>query len=34
LLHDALRDLTVVEGVSFVAGPTCGIYLAQMGAEV
>jgi 2-methylfumaryl-CoA isomerase len=34
LLHDALKDLAVVEGVSFVAGPTCGIYLAQMGAEV
>jgi len=34
LLHDALHDLAVVEGVSFVAGPTCGIYLAQMGAEV
>jgi len=34
LLYEALRDLVVVEGVSFVAGPTCGIYLAQMGAEV
>lgn len=34
MLHDALHDLAVVEGVSFVAGPTCGIYLAQMGAEV
>jgi 2-methylfumaryl-CoA isomerase len=34
LLHEALKDLAVVEGVSFVAGPTCGIYLAQMGAEV
>jgi len=34
LLHDALHDLAVVEGVSFVAGPTCGVYLAQMGAEV
>jgi 2-methylfumaryl-CoA isomerase len=34
LLHEALKDLSVVEGVSFVAGPTCGVYLAQMGAEV
>jgi 2-methylfumaryl-CoA isomerase len=33
-MHDALKDLAVVEGVSFVAGPTCGVYLAQMGAEV
>ncbi|HLK25984.1 MAG TPA: CoA transferase [Caulobacteraceae bacterium] len=34
MLHNALSDLAIVEGVSFVAGPTCGIYLAQMGAEV
>ncbi len=34
ILHDALADFVVVEGASFVAGPTCGLYLAQMGAEV
>jgi len=29
-----LRDLRVIEGASFVAAPSCGMHLAQMGAEV
>ena len=33
-MYDLLKDLVVVEGASFVAGPTCALYLAQMGAEV
>jgi 2-methylfumaryl-CoA isomerase len=33
-LYDLLKGLRVVEGSAFVAAPTCGLYLAQMGAEV
>jgi 2-methylfumaryl-CoA isomerase len=33
-VYDLLKGLRVVEGSAFVAGPTCGLYLAQMGAEV
>ena len=33
-MYGVLADLSVVEGASFVAGPTCGIYLSHMGAEV
>jgi len=33
-LYDLLKGLRVVEGAAFVAAPTCGLYLAQMGAEV
>ena len=33
-MYDILKDLVVVEGASFVAGPTCALYLAQFGAEV
>jgi 2-methylfumaryl-CoA isomerase len=33
-MYDLLKGLLVVEGSAFVAGPTCGLYLAQMGAEV
>lgn len=33
-MYDLLKGLTVVEGSAFVAGPTCGLYLAQLGAEV
>jgi 2-methylfumaryl-CoA isomerase len=33
-MYDLLKGLRVVEGVSFVASPSCGLYLAQMGAEV
>ncbi len=33
-MYDLLKGLRVVEGSAFVAGPTCGLYLAQMGAEV
>ena len=33
-MYGVLKDLTVVEGASFVAGPTCCLYLAQLGAEV
>lgn len=33
-MYDLLRGLTVIEGASFVAGPTCALYLAQLGARV
>ncbi|HZC15225.1 MAG TPA: CoA transferase, partial [Caulobacteraceae bacterium] len=33
-MYDILKDLVVVEGASFVAGPTCALYMAQLGAEV
>ena len=33
-MYDLLKGLRVVEGSAFIAGPTCGLYLAQMGAEV
>jgi len=33
-MYDLLKGLRVVEGSAFVAGPTCGLYLAQFGAEV
>ena len=34
LAAQALEDLVVVEAAAFIAGPTCGLYLAQIGAEV
>ena len=33
-MYELLKGLRVVEGAAFVAGPTCALYLAQMGAEV
>ena len=33
-MYDLLTGMTVVEGAAFVAGPTCGLYFAQMGATV
>ncbi|MDB5447438.1 MAG: L-carnitine dehydratase/bile acid-inducible protein [Phenylobacterium sp.] len=33
-MYDLLKGLRVVEGSAFVAGPSCGLYLAQLGAEV
>ncbi|WP_411288300.1 CoA transferase [Phenylobacterium sp.] len=33
-MYDLLKGLRVVEGSAFIAGPTCGLYLAQMGAQV
>ena len=33
-MYDLLAGLRAVEISAFVAGPTCGLYLAQMGAEV
>jgi 2-methylfumaryl-CoA isomerase len=33
-VYDLLKGLRVVEGSAFVAGPSCGLYLAQFGAEV
>jgi 2-methylfumaryl-CoA isomerase len=33
-MYDLLQGLRVVEGSAFVAAPTCGLYLAQMGADV
>ena len=33
-MYQLLKGLTVVEGAAFIAGPSCGLYLAQMGANV
>jgi 2-methylfumaryl-CoA isomerase len=33
-MYDLLKGLRVVEAAAFVAGPTCGLYLGQFGAEV
>jgi 2-methylfumaryl-CoA isomerase len=33
-MYGLLQGLRVVEGAAFIAGPSCGLYLAQMGAEV
>jgi 2-methylfumaryl-CoA isomerase len=33
-MYPFLKSLTVVEGASFIAAPSCGLYLAQLGAEV
>ena len=33
-MYDLLNGLRVVEASAFVAGPSCGLYLAQLGAEV
>jgi len=34
MTYDLLSDLRVVEAASFIAAPTCGLHLMQMGAEV
>ena len=33
-MYPVLRGLRVIEGASFIAAPSCGLYLAQFGAEV
>jgi 2-methylfumaryl-CoA isomerase len=33
-MYDLLKGMTVIEGAAFIAGPSCGLYLAQMGARV
>jgi 2-methylfumaryl-CoA isomerase len=33
-MYDLLRGMTIVEGASFIAGPSCGLHFAQMGARV
>jgi 2-methylfumaryl-CoA isomerase len=33
-MYDLLAGLRIVEGSAFIAGPSCGLHLAQMGAEV
>jgi 2-methylfumaryl-CoA isomerase len=33
-MYDLLKGFRVVEAAAFIAGPTCGLYLAQFGAEV
>jgi 2-methylfumaryl-CoA isomerase len=33
-MYELLKGLTVVEAAAFIAGPTCGLYLGQFGAEV
>ena len=34
MTYPLLKGMRVVEGAAFIAGPSCGLYLAQMGAEV
>jgi 2-methylfumaryl-CoA isomerase len=33
-MYDLLGGMRVVEAAAFIAGPSCGLHLAQMGAEV
>lgn len=33
-MFDLLKGMTVIEGAAFIAGPSCGLYLSQMGANV
>lgn len=33
-MYALLQGLTVVEGAAFIAGPSCGLHLAQLGATV
>lgn len=33
-MYDLLKGLTVIEGAAFIAGPSCALHLAQMGATV
>ena len=33
-MYDLLKGMTIVEGSAFVAGPSCALYFAQMGAKV
>jgi 2-methylfumaryl-CoA isomerase len=33
-MYNLLSGLTVVEGAAFIAGPSCGLHFAQMGATV
>jgi len=33
-MYDLLNGLRVVEGAAFIAGPSAGLHMAQMGAEV
>ena len=33
-MYELLKGMTIVEGAAFIAGPSCGLYLAQMGAQV
>ena len=33
-MYDLLKGLRIVEGASFIAAPSCGLHLLQLGAEV
>lgn len=33
-MHHILQDLTIIESASFIAAPSCGLYLSQFGASV
>jgi 2-methylfumaryl-CoA isomerase len=33
-MYDLLKGMRVVEAAAFIAGPSCGLHLAQLGAEV
>ncbi|SFG22101.1 2-methylfumaryl-CoA isomerase [Novosphingobium sp. CF614] len=34
MVYHLLQGMRIVEGAAFIAGPSCGLHLAQMGAEV
>lgn len=33
-MYGLLNGLTIIEGAAFIAGPSCGLHMAQMGANV
>jgi 2-methylfumaryl-CoA isomerase len=33
-MYDLLKGLTIIEGASFIAGPSCALHFRQMGADV
>src|SRR5262245_58291605 len=33
-MYELLKGLRIVEGASFIAAPSCGLHLLQLGAEV
>jgi 2-methylfumaryl-CoA isomerase len=33
-MYDLLKGLTIIEGASFIAGPSCALHLHQLGADV
>ena len=33
-MYELINGLRIVEGASFIAAPSCGLHLLQLGAEV